>query len=90
MLAGFPPPTSRRATPTSSAGTWAGAATRCQLVFRPIPALSPYRTPVHGLYLASASTFPGGAMHGVCGHVAARQALLDDTLRPLRRLARRR
>ncbi len=52
-----------------------------QLVFRPIPALSPYRTPVRGLYLGSASAFPGGAVHGVPGYGAARTALLESRLR---------
>jgi phytoene dehydrogenase-like protein len=46
-----------------------------QSVFRPLPTVSPYRTPVDGLFLASAATFPGGAVHGVPGDAAARQAL---------------
>jgi phytoene dehydrogenase-like protein len=46
-----------------------------QVVFRPVPALSPYRTPLDGLYLGGASTFPGGAVHGVPGDAAARAAL---------------
>jgi phytoene dehydrogenase-like protein len=46
-----------------------------QVVFRPVPRLSPYRTPVAGLYLGSAATFPGGAVHGVPGDAAARVAL---------------
>jgi len=54
-----------------------------QLVFRPISALSPYHTPLRGLYIASASTFPGGAVHGVAGRAAARQALLEASLRRL-------
>ncbi len=54
-----------------------------QLVFRPVPSLVPYRTPLRGLYLASASVFPGGAVHGVAGRAAARLALLES---PLRRL----
>lgn len=58
-----------------------GSYTLDQLVFRPIPALSPYRTPIHGLYLASAATFPGGAVHGVAGHAAARLALFEVRLR---------
>jgi phytoene dehydrogenase-like protein len=48
-----------------------------QVIFRPIPSLSPYRTPVEGLYLGSAATFPGGAVHGVPGDAAARAALAD-------------
>ena len=46
-----------------------------QAVFRPVPALSPYRTPLRGLFLASAAAFPGGAVHGVPGDAAARAAL---------------
>jgi phytoene dehydrogenase-like protein len=46
-----------------------------QVVFRPVPKLSPYKTPVRGLYLGSAATFPGGAVHGVPGDAAARAAL---------------
>ena len=60
-----------------------------QLVFRPVPSLSPYRTPLRGLYLGSASAFPGGAVHGVPGDAAARAALTDDRLgRPRRLLSR--
>jgi phytoene dehydrogenase-like protein len=54
-----------------------------QLIFRPLPSLSPYSTPIRGLYLGSAATFPGGAVHGVPGHAAARRALRDTRLRPL-------
>jgi phytoene dehydrogenase-like protein len=46
-----------------------------QVVFRPIPALSPYKTPIDGLLIGGASTFPGGAVHGVPGDAAARAAL---------------
>jgi phytoene dehydrogenase-like protein len=46
-----------------------------QVVFRPIPKLDPYRTPLRGLYLGSAAAFPGGAVHGVPGDAAARSAL---------------
>ncbi|MFZ0090451.1 MAG: NAD(P)/FAD-dependent oxidoreductase [Solirubrobacteraceae bacterium] len=48
-----------------------------QLVFRPVPSLIPYRTPVRGLYLGSAAAFPGGAVHGVPGRAAARVALAE-------------
>jgi phytoene dehydrogenase-like protein len=57
-----------------------GSCSLDQLVFRPVPGLSPYRTPIRGLYLAGASTFPGGAVHGVCGAAAARCALHDARL----------
>lgn len=46
-----------------------------QAIFRPVPSPSPYRTPLAGLYLGSAATFPGGAVHGVPGDAAARAAL---------------
>ena len=59
----------------------AGSYTLDQVVFRPLPSLSPYRTPVRGLYIGSASTFPGGAAHGVAGHAAARVALLESRVR---------
>lgn len=38
-----------------------------QLVFRPAPSLCRYRAPLRGLYVAGASTHPGGAIHGVSG-----------------------
>ena len=52
-----------------------------QLLFRPVPSLSPYRTPVRGLYLGSAAAFPGAAVHGVPGAAAARTALWESRLR---------
>jgi phytoene dehydrogenase-like protein len=48
-----------------------------QLVLRPAFPYFRYRTPVRGLYLASASTHPGPGVHGACGFNAARAALLD-------------
>ena len=62
-----------------------------QVVFRPVPGLSPYRTPLQGLYLGSAAAFPGGAVHGVPGDAAARAALADEgAVRSGLRSARRR
>ncbi len=54
-----------------------GAATLRQTVFRPVPRWNPYRTPLEGVYLCSASTPPGGGVHGMCGVWAARTALAD-------------
>ena len=45
------------------------------LVFRPLPQLVPFRTPVTGLFLGSDATHPGGGVHGACGANAARSAL---------------
>ena len=51
---------------------------------RPTPALSGYRVPgLAGLYLAGASTHPGGGVSGNSGRTAARLVLADR--RPLAR-----
>jgi len=52
---------------------------RQQLIFRPAFPYFRYRTPVKGLYLASASTHPGPGVHGACGFNAAHAALSDTT-----------
>jgi phytoene dehydrogenase-like protein len=49
-----------------------------QLFFRPAFPYFRYRTPVRGLYLASASTHPGAGVHGACGFNAALAALSDQ------------
>ena len=59
----------------------AGSYSLDQVVFRPVPSLNPYRTPVRGLFIGSAATFPGGAVHGVPGHAAARAALREGRVR---------
>jgi phytoene dehydrogenase-like protein len=46
-----------------------------QLVFRPVPSLARPETPVHGLYLGSASAHPGGGVHGGPGANAALAAI---------------
>lgn len=48
-----------------------------QLFTRPALRLSPYRTSAKGIYICSASTPPGGGVHGMCGYHAARRALKD-------------
>jgi phytoene dehydrogenase-like protein len=53
----------------------AGAQHLRQLFMRPVPRWNPYTTPVRELYLCSASTPPGGAVHGMCGFHAANAAL---------------
>ena len=50
-----------------------GAATLGQLLLRPTS--SQYGTGIKGVYLCSASTPPGGGVHGMCGYFAARRAL---------------
>jgi phytoene dehydrogenase-like protein len=52
-----------------------GAADLPQLFLR--PTLKMYATSVKGLYICSASTPPGGGVHGMCGYFAARQALKE-------------
>ncbi|MCY4653547.1 MAG: NAD(P)/FAD-dependent oxidoreductase [Dehalococcoidia bacterium] len=52
-----------------------GANTLHQLFARPVSAIAPYRTPIKGVYLCSASTPPGAGVHGMCGYWAARDAL---------------
>ena len=46
-----------------------------QLLTRPVARWSPYSTPLAGVFLCSASTPPGGGVHGMCGFHAARAAL---------------
>jgi phytoene dehydrogenase-like protein len=62
--------------PSYRGGDIAGGSHRgTQLMFRPTWALRSYRTPNPALWLCSASTPPGGGVHGMCGHNAARAVL---------------
>jgi phytoene dehydrogenase-like protein len=59
-----------------------------QLFTRPALRYSPYKTSEKGMYICSASTPPGGGVHGMCGYYAAKKALKDifdikvDSLNP--------
>ncbi|MDZ7690729.1 MAG: NAD(P)/FAD-dependent oxidoreductase [Balneolaceae bacterium] len=46
-------------------------------MFRPIPEMSKYKTPIENLYLSSASCHPGGGVFGAAGRNAARVILKD-------------
>lgn len=48
------------------------------LLQRPVLSVSPYRTPLRGVYLCSSSTPPGGGIHGMPGYHAALLALQDE------------
>lgn len=54
-----------------------GVADLRQFLARPTWSLHPWRTPLEGVYLCSASTPPGAGVHGMCGWHAARLALRD-------------
>ncbi len=60
--------------PNLVGGDIAGGAIDLRQVFlRPTPLI--YRTPVEGVFLCSASTPPGGGVHGMCGYHAVRLAV---------------
>jgi phytoene dehydrogenase-like protein len=64
--------------PNLAGGDISGGATNLrQLIARPIASAVPYRTPLRGVYLCSASTPPGGGVHGMCGFYAGLAALAD-------------
>jgi phytoene dehydrogenase-like protein len=52
-----------------------GAGDVLQLFARPVARISPYTTPLPGVFLCSSSTPPGGGVHGMCGYHAAEAAL---------------
>ncbi|OCG76241.1 phytoene desaturase family protein [Microbacterium sediminis] len=80
ILASHAVPASRREVenPAEIGGdVFGGAFTLRQAVRRPVVSAVPWRTPVRGVYLASASTPPGPGVHGMPGWHAARTALRD-------------
>ncbi len=56
----------------------AGAPTLGQLIRRPTLGTEPWRTPMRGVYLASASVSPGPGVHGLAGWHAALSALRHE------------
>lgn len=48
-----------------------------QIVLRPVPGWSQYRTPIAGLYLCGSGAHPGGGVTGAPGYNAAREILRD-------------
>ncbi|HEX3927883.1 MAG TPA: NAD(P)/FAD-dependent oxidoreductase [Gemmatimonadales bacterium] len=59
-----------------------GANDLLQLIGRPVLSLHPYAVPVKGWFLCSASTPPGGGVHGMAGHHAAHAALRSIGMAP--------
>ena len=60
-------------------GEWHGGEMRPDrlLMFRPMPELAQYRTPLEGLYLCGAGNHPGGGVSGRPGQLAAELVLSD-------------
>jgi len=52
-----------------------GMSDLAQLFFRPVAKLDPYATSAAEIFLCSASTPPGGGVHGMCGYWAAQTVL---------------
>ncbi|MGH3825372.1 MAG: phytoene desaturase family protein [Pseudonocardiaceae bacterium] len=55
-----------------------GSADLRQFIARPVLSFCPWRTPLPGVYLCSASTPPGAGVHGMGGWHAARLALRES------------
>lgn len=76
------PPALERENPNLVGGeVMGGESTLAQIAFRPVARAVPWATPVPWLFLCSASTPPGGGVHGMCGWHAARAALRSRALR---------
>jgi phytoene dehydrogenase-like protein len=88
-----PPAQTERENPSLVGGDLAGGSYEIdqQLIFRPAPEMCRYRSPLRGLYVAGASTHPGGAVHGMSGRGAARALIADEqtpALHPIRLVRR--
>jgi phytoene dehydrogenase-like protein len=79
-----PPGQTERENPSLVGGDLGGGSYELdqQLIFRPTPQLSRYRTPIKGLFVGGASTHPGGAVHGMSGRGAARALLRENRSLP--------
>jgi phytoene dehydrogenase-like protein len=53
---------------------------RQNFVFRPMAGYSNYRTPIEGLFMTGAATWPGGGVTGLPGHLAAKAVLAGGRL----------
>lgn len=74
----FSPSDLERYNPNYVGGDIGGGALNWRQFFtRPVSLTNPYATPLKGVYLCSASTPPGPAVHGMCGYHAARRALRE-------------
>jgi phytoene dehydrogenase-like protein len=70
------PSSMERRNPNLTGGDITGGAGDLRQIFaRPVLSLDPYRTPIDGVYLCSASTPPGVGVHGMCGYWAAQSVL---------------
>jgi phytoene dehydrogenase-like protein len=63
---------------------------RQNFIFRPIAAYSNYRTPIDGLFMTGAATWPGGGVTGLPGRLAAKAVLAGPDLAARVRALRRR
>ena len=54
-----------------------------QIVFRPVPRLSPYTTPNPRIFPCSSSPPLDGGVHGMCGYHAAQAVLRRVTSREM-------
>jgi len=77
------PPDLEAANPNLVGGDLGGGSNALdqQLIFRPVAGWWRYVTPVRGLYLCSASTHPGGGVHGMVGRNCAHKVLRDAIIR---------